>query len=47
MTTVKYLSQIEAQELDKDLVSPEMGFVNDILMELAGKLDYSRSKTKD
>lgn len=36
MTTVKYLSQEEAIQLDKDLMSPDNGFINDILMELAG-----------
>jgi hypothetical protein len=33
----KYLNQEEATKIDVDLMSPEQGFSNDQLMELAGK----------
>jgi len=36
MSGYKYLSQEEAIQLDKDLMGSEMGFINEILMELAG-----------
>lgn len=34
---VSYINQVTAQKLDEDLMSEEVGFTLDILMELAGQ----------
>lgn len=34
--SIKYLNQEEATKVDKDLMDPSQGFINEQLMELAG-----------